>query len=113
MYMKPVIHSADRNWRMDGITDISHEEEEAKISFKAESYQPFVLMQETFINFPIQGWELRPLGQDSVLYTIRAPLIEFGIKVKVRSKQRLGLRARHPTFSAYFSSCFLLEQLNK
>lgn len=74
---------------MDGVTDICHDEEEAKISFTAESYQPFVLMQDTFINFPIQGWELRPLGQDSVLYTIRAPMIEFGIKVKVSSKRRL------------------------
>lgn len=73
---------------MDGVTDICHNEEEAKISFKADSYQPFVLMQDTYINFPIQGWELRPLGQDSVLYTIRAPLIEFGIKVKVSSKWR-------------------------
>lgn len=74
---------------MDGVTDICHDEEEGKISFMAESYQPFVLMQETFINFPIQGWELRPQGQDSVLYTIRAPLIEFGIKVNVSSKRRL------------------------
>lgn len=99
--MKPLFYSPDRNWRVDGITDISHQEEDAKISFKADSYQPFVLMQETFINFPIQGWELRPLGQDSVLYTIRAPLIEFGIKVKVRSKWRLQSRARLSSFSAF------------
>lgn len=74
---------------MDGITDICHDEEEAKISFRVDSYQPFVFMQDTFINFPIQGWELRPLEQNSVLYTIRTPLIEFGIKVKVSSKRTL------------------------
>lgn len=74
---------------MDGVTDICHDEEEDNISFMADSYQPFVLMQNTFINFPIQGWELRPQGPDSVLYTIRAPLIEFAIKVKVSSKSDL------------------------
>lgn len=74
---------------MDGITDIFYDEEEDNISFKADSYQPFVLMQNTFINFPIQGWELRPQGPNSVLYTISAPLIEFGIKVKVRLESDL------------------------
>lgn len=90
---------------MDGITDICYDEEEAKISFNADSYQPFVLMQDTFINFPIQGWELRPLGQDSVLYTIRAPLIEFGIKVKVSVKWRLESHLQ--AFLLFFYSCFL------
>lgn len=86
---------------MDGVVDICHDEEEDMISFKADSYQPFVLMQDTFINFPIQGWELRPQGLDSVLYTIRAPLIEFGIKVKVRSKQDFS-----QTFSDCIHACF-------
>lgn len=90
---------------MDGITDICYDEEEAKITFNADSYQPFVLMQDTFINFPIQGWELRPLGQDSVLYTIRAPLIEFGIKVKVSVKRRLESHLQ--PFLLFFHSCFL------
>lgn len=71
---------------MDGITDISYEEEEATISFNVDSFQPFVLMQETYANFPIQSWELRPQGQDSVLFTIKAALIDFSIKVQVRSR---------------------------
>lgn len=71
---------------MDGITDISYEEEEATISFNVDSFQPFVLMQETYTNFPIQSWELRPQGQDSVLLTIKAALIDFSIKVQVRSR---------------------------
>lgn len=69
---------------MDGITDVSYEEEEAKISFKMGSFQTFVLMQETYANFPFQSWELRPLGQDSALLTISGALINTSITIQVR-----------------------------
>lgn len=85
-YRLEIIFLPDRQWRMNGITDISYEEEEATISFNVDSFQPFVLMQETYANFPIQSWELRPQGQDSALLTIKAALIDFSIKVQVRSR---------------------------
>ena len=69
---------------MDGITDVSYEETEAKISFKMDSFQPFVLMQETYANLPFQSWELRPLGQDSALYTVNGALINLSITVQAR-----------------------------
>lgn len=69
---------------MDGIIDFSYEEEEAKISFKMESFQPFVLIQQTYTNFPFQSWELRPLGQDSALLTITGALMDLSIVIKVR-----------------------------
>uniref|UniRef100_A0A3B5AQ31 Dynein axonemal intermediate chain 7 n=1 Tax=Stegastes partitus TaxID=144197 RepID=A0A3B5AQ31_9TELE len=73
---------AAKQWRMDGITDVSYEEAEAKISFKMDSFQAFVLMQETYINLPFQSWELRPLGQDSAIFTVRGALIELSITVQ-------------------------------
>ncbi|KAM4569867.1 dynein axonemal intermediate chain 7 [Odontesthes bonariensis] len=71
-----------KQWRMDGVTDVSYEEAEAKISFKMESFQPFVLMQETYANLPFQSWELRPLGQDAALYTVNGALINLNITVQ-------------------------------
>lgn len=73
-----------KQWRMDGITDILYEEEEAKISFKMDSFQAFVLMQETYVNFPFQSWELRPSGQDSAVFTINGALIDLSITIQVR-----------------------------
>uniref|UniRef100_A0A3B5AHD9 Dynein axonemal intermediate chain 7 n=1 Tax=Stegastes partitus TaxID=144197 RepID=A0A3B5AHD9_9TELE len=67
--------AAGKQWRMDGITDVSYEEAEAKISFKMDSFQAFVLMQETYINLPFQSWELRPLGQDSAIFTMLSAII--------------------------------------
>ncbi|KAG8005722.1 Protein CASC1, partial [Nibea albiflora] len=74
--------AAGKQWRMDGITDILYEEEEAKISFKMDSFQAFVLMQETYVNFPFQSWELRPLGQDSAVFTINGALIDLSITIQ-------------------------------
>ena len=67
---------------MDGITDVSYEEAEAKISFKMDSFKAFVLMQETYANLPFQSWELRSLGQDSALFTINGALIDLSITIQ-------------------------------
>uniref|UniRef100_A0A3Q4I3L2 Dynein axonemal intermediate chain 7 n=1 Tax=Neolamprologus brichardi TaxID=32507 RepID=A0A3Q4I3L2_NEOBR len=71
-----------KQWRMDGITDISYDESEAKISFKADSFQAFALMQKTYANLPFQSWELRPLGQDSALYTVNGAFMNISITIQ-------------------------------
>ncbi|XP_059182374.1 dynein axonemal intermediate chain 7 [Centropristis striata] len=88
--------AALKHWRMDGITDVSYEEAEAKISFKMDSFQAFVLMQETYANFPFQSWELRPLSQDSALFTVNGALIDLRITIQsnqcmLQSDQEKGL----------------------
>ncbi|XP_069556173.1 dynein axonemal intermediate chain 7 [Brachyistius frenatus] len=87
--------TAGKQWRMDGITDISYEEAEATISFNMDSFQAFVLLQETYANLPFQSWELRPLGQDSALFTVSGALIDLSITVQdnqcmLQSKQDKG-----------------------
>uniref|UniRef100_A0A3Q2CFX1 Dynein axonemal intermediate chain 7 n=1 Tax=Cyprinodon variegatus TaxID=28743 RepID=A0A3Q2CFX1_CYPVA len=74
--------AGDKQWRWDGITDVSYEKAEAKISFKMETFQTFALMQKTYANLPFQGWELRPLGQDSVLFTIKGAIFDITITIK-------------------------------
>lgn len=73
-----------KQWRMDGITDVSLDEAEDKISFRMDSFQAFVLMQETYANLPFKSWELRPMGQDSALYTINGALTNLSITIQVR-----------------------------
>ncbi|XP_070410538.1 dynein axonemal intermediate chain 7 isoform X2 [Nothobranchius furzeri] len=69
-------------WRMDGISDIAYEEAEAKLSFSMETFQPFVLMQKTYLNLPFQSWELRPLGRSSALFTIEGALFNLSITIQ-------------------------------
>ncbi|XP_030575871.1 dynein axonemal intermediate chain 7 isoform X2 [Archocentrus centrarchus] len=88
--------AAGKQWRMDGITDVSFDEAEAKISFSMDSFQAFVLMQETYANLPFKSWELRPLGQDSALYTINGALMDLSITIQenkcmLQSEQKRGL----------------------
>ncbi|KAL6116985.1 dnai7 [Pungitius sinensis] len=89
-------HAAAAQWRMDGITDASYEEAEAKISFNMDAFHAFVLMQDTYANLPFQSWELRPLGQDSALFTINGALIDLSITIQgnqcmLQSEQVKGL----------------------
>ncbi|XP_038125819.1 dynein intermediate chain CFAP94, axonemal isoform X2 [Cyprinodon tularosa] len=74
--------AGDKQWRWDGITDVSYEKAEAKISFKMETFQTFALMQKTYANLPFQGWELQPLGQDSLLFTIKGAIFDITITIK-------------------------------
>lgn len=69
---------------MDGISDISNERADNKISLKMDSFYAFVLMQETYANLPFKSWELRPLGQDSALFTVNGALINLNIRIQVR-----------------------------
>ncbi|XP_077357665.1 dynein axonemal intermediate chain 7 [Festucalex cinctus] len=111
-------------WRTDGISDFSYrdhargeegegegeggggggeeaeEEEEAggvaKVSFKMDTFYPFVLMQYTYANFPFRSWELRPLGKDSALFSIRGALVDLRITIQVnqcmlQADQEMGL----------------------
>ena len=79
---------------MDGITDVSYEEAEAKLSFKMDSFQAFVLMQKTYANLPFQSWELRPLGQDSALFTVNGALLDLSITIQVRDWRTLCAQDR-------------------
>ncbi|XP_043989814.1 dynein axonemal intermediate chain 7 [Gambusia affinis] len=86
----------DARWRKDGITNVSYKEAEGQIYFEMESFQIFTLMHNTFANFPFQGWELRPLGQNSAIFTVKGALIEISITIKnsqcmLRLVQRSGL----------------------
>ncbi|XP_068573032.1 dynein axonemal intermediate chain 7 isoform X2 [Cebidichthys violaceus] len=88
--------AAGKQWRMDGITDVSYEEAEATISLSMDSFHAFVLMQDTYANFPFQSWELRPLGQDSALFTINGALIDLSITIQgnqcmLQSERERGL----------------------
>ncbi|XP_077941172.1 dynein axonemal intermediate chain 7 isoform X4 [Gasterosteus aculeatus] len=88
--------AAADQWRMDGITDVSYEEAEDKISFNMDAFHAFVLMQDTYANLPFQSWELRPLGQDSALFTINGALIDLSITIQgnqcmLQSEQTKGL----------------------
>ncbi|KAM3858988.1 dynein axonemal intermediate chain 7-like [Diretmus argenteus] len=88
--------TAGKQWRTDGITDLSYEASEARISFKMDSFHTCVLMQDTYANLPFQSWELRPLGRDSALFTVNAALITVSITIQgnqcmLKSEQEKGL----------------------
>uniref|UniRef100_A0A3B1IZ43 Dynein axonemal intermediate chain 7 n=1 Tax=Astyanax mexicanus TaxID=7994 RepID=A0A3B1IZ43_ASTMX len=71
-----------QHWRTDCIMDTSYSAETRSVSFRMESFSSFTLLQEIYANMPFQSWELRPLCQDSVLFTLNTALTELSITVK-------------------------------
>ncbi|KAM4727994.1 dynein axonemal intermediate chain 7 [Anableps anableps] len=86
LYIEPPVvarwDAGDEQWRRDGIADVSYDEAEAKLSFTMETFQIFALMQKTYCNLPFQSWELRPLGQNSALFTVKGALIDITITIQ-------------------------------
>ncbi|XP_024150447.1 protein CASC1 isoform X1 [Oryzias melastigma] len=73
--------AAGTRW-VGGVMDFTHQEAEAKVSFRMPSFQPFVLMQETYANLPFQSWELRPLSNNSAMFSIHGALLPLSITVQ-------------------------------
>ncbi|CAL8318758.1 unnamed protein product [Lota lota] len=71
-----------KQWTTDGVSGVSYEADQARVSFKMDSFQAFVLMQETYALLPPQDWTLQPLGQDSARLSIKAALIALSITVQ-------------------------------
>ncbi|XP_067283335.1 dynein axonemal intermediate chain 7 [Pseudorasbora parva] len=71
-----------QHWRMDCISETNYDVETRSISFRMNAFYAFTLLQESYANMPFQSWELRPLGQDSALFTITGALTEVSITIK-------------------------------
>ncbi|KAG1953377.1 dynein intermediate chain CFAP94, axonemal isoform X1 [Pimephales promelas] len=71
-----------QHWRTDCISETNYDAEARSISFQMNAFHAFTLLQESYANMPFQSWELRPLGQDSALFTITGALTEVSITVK-------------------------------
>ncbi|KAM9845823.1 dynein axonemal intermediate chain 7 [Aulostomus maculatus] len=89
--------AAEKQWRMDGFTQVFYDEAAAKISLKMDSFHTFVLMQKTYANLPFRSWELRPLGPDSALLSFNGALMDLSIKIQgnqcmLQSVAHAGLR---------------------
>lgn len=65
------------------------------------SFQPLVLLQETYANFPFQSWELRPLGQDMALFTINGALITLSITIQVTDNNNQNRRIRQRDYNFF------------
>ncbi|KAK0145462.1 Protein CASC1 [Merluccius polli] len=71
-----------KQWTSDGVSEVSFEADEARLSFKMASFQAFALMQEMYANLPLQDWTLRPLGQDAALFSVNAALVTLSITIQ-------------------------------
>ncbi|TRY62242.1 hypothetical protein DNTS_020207 [Danionella cerebrum] len=65
-----------QHWRTDCISEINYDKEACSISFQMNAFYAFTLLQETYANMPFQSWELRPLGQDSALFTANQCMLQ-------------------------------------
>ncbi|XP_042635135.1 dynein axonemal intermediate chain 7 isoform X1 [Catharus ustulatus] len=73
---------AGQQWRTDGISKITYEAEEKRISFRLGAFCTVALLQDAHLNLPYQAWELHPTGVDEGLFTVTAVFATIQIQIK-------------------------------
>ncbi|XP_044797192.2 dynein axonemal intermediate chain 7 isoform X6 [Bubalus bubalis] len=71
-----------KQWKTDGISNVSYKSEERLVTFNLETFCPVTLIQDAHINMPYQSWELRPLDVNKVLLTVTTVFTELQIQIK-------------------------------
>ncbi|KAJ3612575.1 hypothetical protein NHX12_020846 [Muraenolepis orangiensis] len=72
----------DKRWSWEGVSDVTYEADEAKLSFRMDPVRAFTLTQETYAHLPLQDWTLTPLGQDSALFSVNTALVSLSVTVQ-------------------------------
>uniref|UniRef100_A0A8C5TFE5 Dynein axonemal intermediate chain 7 n=1 Tax=Malurus cyaneus samueli TaxID=2593467 RepID=A0A8C5TFE5_9PASS len=84
-FQAPIVarwNPAGRQWRTDGIRNITYEAEEKSISFTMSAFYTVALLQDAHLNLPFQAWELHPTGVDEGLFTLTAVFATMQIQIK-------------------------------
>ena len=71
------------HWKTSGLTNISYDEENKKISFETEHFASFCILQDTHLNMPYQMWKLQPTGGATALFTVVAVCSENIFEIEV------------------------------
>lgn len=77
-----------QQWRTDGISNITYETQEKRITFEMGAFHTVALLQDVHLNMPYQAWELQPTGVDEVdeaLLTVTTVFATIQIQIKVLS----------------------------
>merc|ERR1719494_617034 len=70
------------HWRLDGISDMTYDEETKMLSFKTCNFGPFAVFQDLYLNMPFQSWEIHPVAVNNCSITMIAAIVELEIQVK-------------------------------
>uniref|UniRef100_A0A8V0YUQ8 Dynein axonemal intermediate chain 7 n=1 Tax=Gallus gallus TaxID=9031 RepID=A0A8V0YUQ8_CHICK len=73
---------AGKQWRTDGISNITYETQEGNITFEIDAFYTIAFLQDIHLNMPYQAWELRPTSTDEAVFVITAVFAEVQIQIK-------------------------------
>ncbi|KAM9247365.1 dynein axonemal intermediate chain 7 isoform 1-T1 [Leptosomus discolor] len=73
---------AGRQWRTDGISNVTYETQDKRVTFEMGAFSTVALLQDAHLNMPYQAWELRPTGTDEALLTVTAVFATIQIQIK-------------------------------
>jgi hypothetical protein len=89
------------SWATEGITEISWEAEDRKVSFFSARLASFAITQERHLDLPYQWWVIRPIGPRVCQLTVQAARFEL---IFVISED--GLRLKGPELPEFVDLMF-------
>ncbi|XP_075257384.1 dynein axonemal intermediate chain 7 homolog isoform X2 [Convolutriloba macropyga] len=69
-------------WKIDGISDVAYDKENNLLSWKTSVFGAFCCFQDSYVNMPLQQWEMRPKDTNNVLITIISTVAEIELEIK-------------------------------
>ncbi|XP_023212427.1 protein CASC1-like [Centruroides sculpturatus] len=107
-------------WVADGFHEVKYREENRQLSFKATRWGIIGIVQNKYINFPYQSWQLVPQSDlDSAQLTITGSLVSLTIEIndkfcRVTRLQTLEDSVTHPNIGKEWSKPkHLLKELKE
>ncbi|NXJ82345.1 CASC1 protein, partial [Trogon melanurus] len=73
---------AGQQWRTDGISNITYETQEKRITFEMDAFYTIALLEDAHLNMPYQAWELQPTAMDEALLTVTTAFATIQIQIK-------------------------------
>jgi len=69
-------------WKIDGISDVAYDKENNLLSWTTSVFGAFCCFQDSYVNMPLQQWEMRPKGPNHLIITIISTVAEIELEIK-------------------------------
>ncbi|KAJ3260143.1 hypothetical protein HK103_001219 [Boothiomyces macroporosus] len=70
-----------KQWSTDGIKDVEYDQQSGRIRFRTMKFLDTALVQNKYLEYPIQDWSMEPSGYNKAILTIRGRKNELVLEV--------------------------------
>ncbi|KAJ3275655.1 Protein casc1 [Terramyces sp. JEL0728] len=104
-----------KQWSSDGIKDVEYDQQSGRVRFRTMRFLDTALVQNRYLEYPLQDWTLEPKGYNSAILTIRGKNNELKIEIGEGECRVLNMvnDYHRKMFSDWHPPALLLKKLSQ